>query len=72
MERESAARVRLGRGGGRRKEMDLTCGPHMLVSEREGEGAGGVGLGRRGPCAGKREKEREVGPKSAQRPRRRF
>jgi hypothetical protein len=63
---ERALGFRLGGGGVRRKEMNLTCGPHMSVSEREGESAGGVGLGRRGPCVGEeRERERswaEIGP----------
>ncbi len=52
----------------RRKETTLTGGPHLSAPGRE-RGAGGSGLGRRGPHAGEREKG-GVGPESAQGPRR--
>ena len=48
----------------RRRETDLTGGPHLSASAREG--AGGSGLGRRGPRSGRERKER-VGPETAQR-----
>ncbi len=49
--------------------MDLTGGPHLSASTREGSGR--RRLGPAWAARGEREKER-VGPKSAERPRRGF
>ena len=55
MEREKAARVRrLGAAAVRRKETDLTGGPHLSASGREGRGWLGPTWAERG-----RERKRE-------------